>query len=97
MPNKRDRAGKSYKDMERLHVGKTFEKARHHFDFIADFKSHLQSQDLDAWDHGAWGYFSTHLQCKMCNKKHRNRNLDQNKQWHTLLTQIYKQKLKLGP
>jgi 2-polyprenyl-3-methyl-5-hydroxy-6-metoxy-1,4-benzoquinol methylase len=31
------------------------------------------------------------------NKKDRSRNLDQNKQWHTLLTQIYKLKLKLGP
>lgn len=55
---------KHYMDMERLDVGEAFEEARNHLDIIADIRMHLQSQDPDAGEDGAWTHLSTFLQCK---------------------------------
>ena len=49
--------------MERLNIWKALEEGRHCLDFIAHLKMHLQSQDLDAWNDGAWAHL---ISARLC-------------------------------
>ena len=63
MPNETSKLAKFYLNMESLNIGKALEEGRHCLDFIAHLKLHLQSQDLDAWDDGAWAHL---ISARLC-------------------------------
>ena len=52
---------KTYCNMQTLRIGKASEEGGHHLDVIVVSETHIQTQGLNARDHGGWACFYPRL------------------------------------
>jgi hypothetical protein len=57
-----------YHDVQCLQIGKAPQEGEHHLGHVVVAEAHIQTEDLDARDNGAWARLYPRLECTQLKK-----------------------------